>query len=388
MFLSIVFFITGLLGFLTFTVIVAQYRSNKKVNFYLLVLFFFASSRFFFNGVHVLIPFSFDENIGIVFRSFGCVIFPCVYLYFKSLVAGNKNVIKEDLHHFVLPVLFGLANLLIREYVAFLHFYFYFLFSGIALFYLFLSYLELKNKLWFRKNKISVVDKQKVLIRNWSLFFFIICTLSIVRLIVTLFLDIYVAGYSEGTGYLWVGAILSCILFFKVLLTPEVLYAGATSKNEVSTKDNFELVFHDFWILSNDVLIDNTQDLRLKERFGINLVTYIHEVERMALEHFCFRNPSVSMRDFAIKLGIPKSHLLYFFKYHSNVSFIEFKKTVRIYDAISLIEEGFLKSNTLMCLSKKTGFSTYDSFLTSFKEIAGVVPQEYNKMIKGDSKSR
>jgi AraC-like DNA-binding protein len=41
-----------------------------------------------------------------------------------------------------------------------------------------------------------------------------------------------------------------------------------------------------------------------------------------------------------------------------------------------------------MCLSKKTGFSTYDSFLTSFKEIAGVVPQEYNKMIKGDSKSR
>lgn len=158
-------------------------------------------------------------------------------------------------------------------------------------------------------------------------------------------------------------------------------FVAALSHNE-QKKENLELVFDDFWMLSDTALEVNEEDLKLKERINENLLRCVHKIERMALEQFCFRNPVISMRDFAIKLGIPKSYLIYIFKYHSNVSFIEFKKTVRIYDAINLIEAGFLKSNALLCLSKKTGFSTYDSFFNSFKEITGVSPQEYNKMIK------
>ncbi|OYX85319.1 MAG: hypothetical protein B7Y83_05180 [Flavobacteriales bacterium 32-34-25] len=382
MYLSVVYFITGLLGFLTFTVVITQYNSNKKVNIYLLVLLFFASSRFLFSAVNILNPFVVNENLMIVFRSFGGVVFPCFYLYFKSLVTNKKNVTKDDLKYFAIPVLFGFTNLLILEYASFLHIYVYFLFSAIALYYVFLSYVELKNKLWFRKSKVAIIDKQKVLLRNFTIFFFVICALTILRLVVSLFLDIYVAGYSDGTNYLWIAAIFNCVLYFKILLTPSVLHNSLISSDEGNKKEYFELVFEDFWNLTDAVLVSNSQDLRLKERVDNNLLTYVHEVERMALEQFCFRNPSVSMRDFAIKLGIPKSHLLYLFKYHSNVSFIEFKKTVRIYDAISLIEAGYLKSNTLMSLSKKTGFSSYSSFLLNFKEITGVIPQEYNKMIR------
>jgi len=240
----------------------------------------------------------------------------------------------------------------------------------------------LKNKVWFRKSKAAIVDEQKVLIRNWTIFFFIVCSLSLLRLLVSLFLDVYVAGYSDGTNYFWISAILCCILFFKVLLTPIVLHFTAALSDKEQKKENLELVFDDFWILSEAVLEIDDQDLKLKDRVNENLLSCVHKIERMAIEQFCFRNPVISMRDFAIKLGIPRSHLIYIFKYHSNVSFIEFKKTVRIYDAINLIEAGFLKSNALLCLSKKTGFSTYDSFFYSFKEITGVSPQEYNKMIK------
>lgn len=382
MYLSVVYFITGLLGFLTFSVVVAQYRSNRKVNIYLLILILFTASRFLFCGIRVLIPFTVTENVMIAFRSFGCLVFPCVYLYFKNLVIDEKYFIKADLRHFILPVAFGIVNLSIRKYAISFHIYVYFLFSAIALYYLFLSYIELKNKVWFRKSKVAIVDEQKVLIRNWTIFFFILCALSLLRLLISLFLDVYVAGYSDGTNYFWISAILCCILFFKVLLTPIVLHFTAALSDKEQKKENLELVFDDFWILSESVLLIEDQDLKLKERVDKNLLSCVHKIERMALEQFCFRNPVISMRDFAIKLGIPRSHLIYIFKYHSNVSFIEFKKTVRIYDAIKLIEAGFLKSNALLCLSKKTGFSTYNSFLTSFKEITGVGPQEYNKMIK------
>jgi AraC-like DNA-binding protein len=49
----------------------------------------------------------------------------------------------------------------------------------------------------------------------------------------------------------------------------------------------------------------------------------------------------------------------------------------RIQDAIKLINEDFLKENTLDSLSKKVGFLSYNSFFTGFKEISGSAPIEY-----------
>lgn len=382
MFLSVVFFVTGLLGFLTFTVMTTQYKINRKVNFYFLVLLFITALRFFFNGVDELIPFSVDKTAVLIFRSFGCAIFPCVYLYFRNLVIDKKDFELEDLRYFSIPVLFGFANLLAREYAPFLHVYFYFLFAGISMFYLLLAYFELKNKRWFEKNQISIVDDQRTLIRNWTIFFFSICALSISRLLFTLFLDIWVAGYSDGTSYLWIAAIITCVLFFKVLFTPDILISSSEQTYNLKNKKSSGLVFDDFWILSSTVLITSREDLRIKERVELNLLNYFHEVERVALEEFCFRDPSVSLGDFAIKLGIPKSHLIYIFKYHADVNFVEFKRIVQIYYSIGLIEDGYLQSKTLKSLSKKAGFSSYDPFLISFKEVIGVVPQEYEKKMK------
>lgn len=382
MFLSFVFFITGLLGFLTFTVVVTQFKTNRKVNFYLLVLFFILSSRFLFNGIYSLIPFAIDEKLGLIFRSFICVVFPCIYLYFKNLIKDKKNLSLGELRYFIVPVLFGFSNILIHQYAPFLHFYFFFLFLGIALFYLFLSYVELKKKLWFRKSRNPFVEKKEVLISDWSYFFFVVCVLMIIRLAVSLLLDVYIAGFSDGITFLWLGAIVSCILFFKVLLAHETLLGYLDVNDEEKKQDCSELVFDDFWILSKNVSINNAQDLKLKERVDESLMTYICEVERMALEHFYFRNPSVTLGDFAVKLGIPKSHLIYFFKYHATISFVGFKRIVKIHDAIRLIEENYLESNSLALLSKKVGFSSCDLFFDNFKEITGVFPKEYNKLMK------
>jgi AraC-like DNA-binding protein len=88
------------------------------------------------------------------------------------------------------------------------------------------------------------------------------------------------------------------------------------------------------------------------------------------------------LEDFAKELHIPIVHLLYVFKYHCSLTFVEYKKMIRIQDAIKLLESNFLKSNTMESLAKEVGFSSYKPFYVSFKSIMGVSPQEYFKNIK------
>lgn len=83
------------------------------------------------------------------------------------------------------------------------------------------------------------------------------------------------------------------------------------------------------------------------------------------------------MDEFAILLKIPKSHLKFIFKYHSKISFSDFKKIARVQDALVLIDQNFLTTNTFKALSKKVGFTSYNPFFTSFKDVVGKSPQEY-----------
>jgi AraC-like DNA-binding protein len=76
---------------------------------------------------------------------------------------------------------------------------------------------------------------------------------------------------------------------------------------------------------------------------------------------------------------VPKSHVVFLFKYHCTISFVDFKKIIRVQKAVLLIEEGFLKSNTLEALAVRTGFSSYSPFFKSFKSITGMSPKDYLK---------
>jgi AraC-like DNA-binding protein len=49
---------------------------------------------------------------------------------------------------------------------------------------------------------------------------------------------------------------------------------------------------------------------------------------------------------------------------------------------MQLIESDFLKINTLDALAMKVGFSSYNPFFTSFKEVTGSTPQAYSKIIR------
>ena len=109
------------------------------------------------------------------------------------------------------------------------------------------------------------------------------------------------------------------------------------------------------------------------------------QIEHLALNTPLYFTESFKIQDLSNKLNIPKSHVSFVFKYHAKISFNDFKKIIRVQKGIVLIENGFLKNNTIESLAEETGFSSYSAFFKSFKSIIGVSPKEYynnNKVLK------
>jgi len=185
---------------------------------------------------------------------------------------------------------------------------------------------------------------------------------------------------SNGNSYqITLAALFWLAFFIKLLATPELLYGYDFMKIKIEAYKKAEVVLDAIWILDTRQGITNQKDLKITVSVTTNLNSYIHQIESLSFHTNTFRNPEITVEDFAQKLNLPKVHLLYVFKYHCAITFVDYKKMVRIHDAIKLLETGFLKSSTMETLAMVVGFSSYKPFFTSFKSIIGMSPQDYLK---------
>ena len=187
---------------------------------------------------------------------------------------------------------------------------------------------------------------------------------------------------SDGNKYqITIASLFWLGFFIKLLATPELLYGYDFMKIKIEAYKKAEVFLNAIWILDTKPEITNQKDLKITSSVTTNLNSYIHQIESLSFLTNTFRNPEVTVEDFAQKLNLPKVHLLYVFKYHCAITFVYYKKMVRIHDAIKLLETGFLKSSTMESLAMEVGFSSYKPFYTSFKSITGTTPQEYYKKL-------
>jgi len=173
------------------------------------------------------------------------------------------------------------------------------------------------------------------------------------------------------------GALLWIFIYLKILSDPEFLYGYDVLQSKIKEYKKHSIVLDNVWKMEHNEVLVNVQDAILKEKIGRSIENYIIEMEHLALHSNLFFKETFSAEDLANKLGIPKSHLLYVFKYHANVSFSDFKKIIRIQKAITFMEEDYLKNNMMESLALEVGFSSYSPFFKSFKTITGLSPQEY-----------
>jgi AraC-like DNA-binding protein len=376
----------GVLGLVTTSIIFIQYKSNRTINLYLILLFSIISTRFILETV-----FYFYKNLipNFAYFPFYSIIIPLFHLYIKNIIANSKQYKFRELWHLVFPFLLSFGNLLNNHYLLLGKYSVVILnliFVSYAFIYLVVGFLLLKKNVWNRNSKIQIIDVQNNLLRKWTLFLFMLYVAISLRLLVTLFFDLINSSFSAGKNQLWISGILWSIIYIKILITPEILFGYNALFKKINVQKKSLILLNEIWIVTEKIIVNNQQHGLLKDKIYPELTKYLKDIEYLALVENCFRKPKTSATEIAKKLEIPKSHLKFIFKYHSKVSYSEFKKIIKTYDAIQLIESGYLKTNTLEALALKVGFSSYNPFFTSFKEITGTTPQIYNKQAASETK--
>ena len=371
---------SGLMGFLTIFLILIRYQSNRITNIYLVIIFGIVSTRMVVIGTFNL------ENNDVIttllekYNNLLIVIIPCTYLYFLNLVHDKKRIELNNLKHFIIPLLFNLIDYALdNSYLSLIknNFYYYIFFALYTIVYLVLNYNLLNKNIWNRKGDISIVVKQNQLIKNWSVFLFSIFLVNALRTIVVLFWEINNQNYSFGASFLWITAILWLSIYFKIIISPEILYGYTFLNSKINENKKSDKPILSFWTTKTIIEITNIQDKQLNDKIKEAIPEYIKLIDQFSFHNQTFRNKGFVISDLSNKLNIPKSHLNFLFKYHSKISFSEYKKIVRIHDSLALINEGYLTTNTFDSLAKEVGSKSYDTFFVSFKDYTGVTPQEF-----------
>ena len=186
-------------------------------------------------------------------------------------------------------------------------------------------------------------------------------------------------NFSFGENYSWVSGCLFIIILIKIWTSPDILFGYKVLYTKVKDENFSKFALNDIWILTPTSELNNIQDNELKEKVYVSLNKQINRIEKLALKEKWYRSNKTSKAELAEKLNIPKSHINFIFKYHSKISYADFVKRVRTYDAIALIESGYLLTHKLDALALKVGYLSYNPFFSTFKEITGTCPMEYNK---------
>ncbi|MEL1241376.1 helix-turn-helix domain-containing protein [Flavobacterium flavipallidum] len=384
MILNTTFIISGIIGFIISAILFINKKSNHVMNIYMILLIALNSFRFFTYGIINLISNKDVLTLYAKYSNLSTLIIPLAYLYFEKL-GYKKSFEKKDLFHFVFPTVYFLITFEIYEFIIpnyTVKLCLYIVFMIYLTTYCYISYKVLQKTIWNKKRENKLSKNQYKKVYNWTLFLFIALVLASIRLILSLFIEFTQNEQSKGFSYQWITAVIWIVILIKILVSPEILYGYKILNEKVLEDRNSKLTFETIWKLYPVSEIKNAQHLVLKDKINQNLQNYFEIIEKNSLDSNLFRDATLTLNDFATKINIPKSHLSYVFKYHSTISFSEYKKTIRILDAVKLIDSGYLKNNTMDSLSKKIGFTSYNPFFTSFKEITGQAPVEYINSIK------
>jgi AraC-like DNA-binding protein len=297
-------------------------------------------------------------------------------LYFKHLVFPKSKFGYKDLIHFILPMILVIENKLhlVENLIQIkLNGVITFLIIAIAIYYTTAIYLLLRKHIWKKSGQLEMETEQTVTLKRWTLVLFITFTLMSVRLIIAL-LFLQQDGFISDNYLLWINSLAWFVAFMMILTSPSILNGYI---NQLTFERAANNSYASNWSLKPLSQITNVQDFQLSQKINNQLEDYFLQIDQCVKQEHFFRQSGPSINDFSLKLKIPKSHLSFIFKYHSKISFSDFKKMVRIQDSLALIEEGYLKTNTFDSLSKKVGFSTYNTFYIAFKEVTSMAPQEY-----------
>lgn len=379
---NIILILAGLLGYILVFITLKNSKYNKILNSFLLFIIFISSTLKLIAGIGEIYNDIYLKTLYLKINIYITLFLPCFYLYFKYIVRNQKHSNFKDLLHIV----FLLFALIEREFLVFdrivgfkLNYYISQFFAVYSTVYIVIIFLMLKKNVWNKKATLNFTIIQNNLIKKWTILLFIVIIAFVSRFHIVYnkeYLFLEPSGIDYSLKYLWVTALAWIILFLIILSNPQILYGYSYLQAEI-TKTNSDLKSNNYWNIKSKIKINNNQEQLLKEKISSKIEPYLFELNALLYKNSYFADPQFSIRDLAQVLNIPNSHLKYIFKYHSKLSFSDYKKISRIQNSIDLINNNYLSKNTLESLSKEVGFSSYNPFFTCFKDVVGKSPHQY-----------
>ncbi|HAV24653.1 MAG TPA: hypothetical protein DCX01_00605 [Bacteroidetes bacterium] len=367
----------GFIGLLVTLIMFVSQKSNKYVNIYLAIIFLIASFRsilYGFSGYYEITILDIDLNW---LKPLPLVILPLSFLYFKSLLRDEVKIKPKVIVHFWFPLVL-LALLFFQNKFSVLPsaiFYSIFLTLAIAL----VSIYTIKNSFFVYKlfkADSSLSEKHIYLIKEWVTYAYVIITAASIRVVMSMYFDLQRLDTDVVFISDLIKNIILLLIYIKLLVSPEILFGYPKLKARLSSFDSVIGAKIEHWDYTAPET-SNIQDSKLTKFIVSKAQSYIAEIDEFIFKENPFREPKYSLTDLSQDLNIPSSHLSYIFKYHCNVSFVEYRNYRRIKDALSLIENNFLASKTFEALAKNVGFTSYNPFFRSFKKQTNYSPKEY-----------
>jgi AraC-like DNA-binding protein len=375
--------------------ILSSNKGYKTVNRYLAAYLFFSAlyllgNFYFFYGESLQVI-----SFFLLFHPFFFLIGPLSFFYVRAIVSDNNKLGKLDFLHFVLFIL---------SFVGLLPF----MFSDGA--YKELVASEMKSETWdlakYQINKIiphkadqlicvlqtifysvnhwilvltqhrrwkkgMLKVPQYKLIHKWLLTFSTIYALVAINYFIVVVLIWVYDDKSEFLAraniFLLIASVIFMAVNLSVLAFPEILY-GLPQEN----KEVLEVVE----AVEPQLIVGEKLASQL---FSDEYVLHIEEVLNEQIRLKKFTDPDYKLIQISAMSSIPIHHFSYYFNTIKDISFSDWKNSLRIDSALELIENESNNGLTLNAIALKCGFTAPSTFIRAFRQFTGKTPSDYMK---------
>jgi AraC-like DNA-binding protein len=204
-------------------------------------------------------------------------------------------------------------------------------------------------------------------------------TIGSIRIIVIFSFELIYNKEAIAVGYPYASSIFYLIMLVILFLHPEILYGLQRERisipilNVTSTENPMLPKF--VW-RTQPKAIHNKLDLALAVKFNERMAEITRKLESKVALQAIVKDPNINAIVLAEKLDIPRTYIHFLFKYHSDISFVQYRSKIRVHYAIEKMKEDFLSKNTMDALARECGFASYNPFYSAFKSEMGIGPSE------------
>jgi AraC-like DNA-binding protein len=303
------------------------------------------------------------------------------YWYIRSLLVKGKTSLMGFWLALVVPFLLLVVNLFFRVYPTdkFILKGFSFQIAVIfILYFLYHSYKVVYRVFWVDSRKLLRFSNFK-LIRFWVFILVGMYTIGSIRIIIIFSFELIYNKEAIAVGYPYASSIFYLVMLVILFLHPEILYGLQRERislpilNVASTENPMLPAF--VW-RTQPKAIHNKLDLALAIKFHERMAEITRKLESKVALQAIVKDPNINAIVLAEKLDVPRTYIHFLFKYHSDISFVQYRSKIRVHYAIEKMKEDFLSKNTMDALARECGFASYNPFYTAFKSEMGIGPRE------------